>query len=63
VINLEETKGQEIDLDKVYDYAEFSDKFLSRLKSKKAIENKGRYILHMTNMYLPFNFRSINAPV
>ena len=63
MINLEETKGQEIDLDKVYDYAEFSDKFLSRLKSKKAIENKGRYILHMTNMYPPFNFRSINAPV
>ncbi len=63
MINQEETKEQEIDLDEVYDYAEFPDKVLSRPKSKKAIENKGRYILHMTNMYLPLNFRSINAPV
>jgi hypothetical protein len=32
VINLEEIKEQEIDLDKVYDYAEYPDKVLSRLK-------------------------------
>ncbi|PFP52017.1 hypothetical protein COK01_02070 [Priestia megaterium] len=60
---MEEKEQQEIDLTKVYDYAEYPDKVLSRPKSKKAIENKGGYILHMTNMYPPFNFRSINAPV
>jgi hypothetical protein len=32
VINLEETKEQEIDLTKVYDYAEYPDKVLSRPK-------------------------------
>jgi len=38
---MEEKEQQEIDLDKVYDYAEYPDKVLSRPKSKKAIENKG----------------------
>jgi len=33
VMNLEELKEQEIDLTKVYEYAEFPDKILSRPKS------------------------------
>jgi len=40
-VNLEEIKEQEIDLDKVYNYAEYPDKVLSRPKLKKGIENKG----------------------
>lgn len=38
---MEEKQQQEIDLDKVYEYAEFPDKVLSRPKSKKVIKNKG----------------------
>ncbi len=38
---MEEKEQQDIDLTKVYDYAEYPDKVLSRHKSKKVIENKG----------------------
>ena len=38
---MEEKEQQEIDLTKVYDYAEYPDKKLSRPKPKKVIENKG----------------------
>ncbi len=55
MINLEEIKEQEINLDKVYDYVEFLDKFLLSHNPIKRLNKRGINILVMASMFIPFS--------